>query len=229
MHGGQLPAFQRIEHVGIQLPHQLLERIIRRHEKRLLAIGRKVHVALRQFALETAADRFLAGALQIEGCLALPLSVQHPSVNRAHLQHVAKPLPQTFSSQVTEIVCPRTDGPVVLIQNPHHPDRQFAAPGSSDVEPRHRQYPRLRHANGGKIRLLVGPRRRMRKLQPDPRPLPAGRGYRVVVHGFGARILRCVRVIRHGLFPPLLRIELSRPWEDRVCFSSFHRDRNRLS
>ena len=117
VHDGQLPALQRIACVRVDLPHQIPQRIVRRNQKGLLPIGREVHVALLKLALKPAADRFLAGALQIERGLALALRIQQTFVHRPHLEHVAQPLQQGLVFLVGDVIGPGANGVALIVEN----------------------------------------------------------------------------------------------------------------
>ena len=85
---GSWRPFERVVLVREHLVHHLDERIARRDQEALLAVGREVHVAGPERLLLGACDRLLAERLHVERDLALPVRPQQPGVEAAHQHHV---------------------------------------------------------------------------------------------------------------------------------------------
>ena len=137
VHHRKLPALAHVARVREQLTHHVDQRGATNDMQTLIAVGREQHVArLERHALGDG-NRFLAQRPHVEGDFSGALGTLHAVIVEAREQHVPKAHLQFLR---VEVRMPRTDGFVVVVQNPHQLDRQRAqvANFGTDLRPGYR-------------------------------------------------------------------------------------------
>jgi len=115
VHHRQLPAFERVVLVGVQLADHLHHiAVVTREQQALLAVGGETHVAINQSHSVGTGDGFLTQALHVKRHLLLPLCQLHAHVKRPRPEHGTQTL---FQQGRIHFGRPGANGVAVLVED----------------------------------------------------------------------------------------------------------------